>query len=63
MLFFPKYFLWFKSFLSLFFSIVFQLPKPLIGIILSVSPFVELISSPFWNVLNRKGDSTEYGRQ
>ncbi|CAG8761664.1 18785_t:CDS:2, partial [Gigaspora rosea] len=38
-------------FLSLFFSIVFQLPKPLIGILLSVTPFVELISSPFWSII------------
>ncbi|KAF0492987.1 MFS general substrate transporter [Gigaspora margarita] len=46
-----------SHFLSLFFSIVFQLPKPLIGILLSVTPFVELISSPFWSIIADRHDA------
>ncbi|RIB05994.1 major facilitator superfamily domain-containing protein [Gigaspora rosea] len=45
------------TYLSLFFSTVFQLPKPLIGILLSVSPFVGLISSPFWSIIADRHDA------
>ncbi|CAG8467901.1 1611_t:CDS:2, partial [Dentiscutata erythropus] len=36
---------------TLFLSTVFLLPKSLIGILLAVSPFVELVSSPCWSIL------------
>ncbi|CAG8586414.1 5484_t:CDS:2, partial [Cetraspora pellucida] len=39
------------TFFSLFLSTVFLLPKSLIGVLLSVSPFVGLVSSPCWSIL------------
>ncbi|CAG8771812.1 4950_t:CDS:2, partial [Cetraspora pellucida] len=40
----------------LFLSTVFLLPKSLIGILMSVIPFVGLISSPCWNILADRYD-------
>ncbi|CAG8545104.1 6367_t:CDS:2 [Dentiscutata erythropus] len=44
------------NYLSLFLSTVFQLPKSLIGILLSVMPFMGFISSTCWSILADKWD-------